>query len=52
MKKDLTKEQIRKLLEILNKQYIDLVKWLYSNHLNILREWEKSKGNLRIEFLQ
>lgn len=51
MKTNLNKEQLEKLMEISNKQYIDLIKWLYDTHKNILREYEKTKGKLRIEFL-
>lgn len=30
---------------------INLFKWLYVNHKDVLREWEKTQGNLQIEFL-
>ena len=30
---------------------IKLIKWLYDNHRDILREWEATQGKLRIEFL-
>jgi len=34
-----------------HKLFIELVKWLYDNHKDVLREYEKTHGNLRIEFL-
>ena len=32
-------------------QHIKLVKWLYDNHKDILREYEATLGTLRIEFV-
>jgi len=29
---------------------IKLVKWLYDHHKDILREWEATRGKLRVEF--
>jgi hypothetical protein len=48
---NLSKENLKKLAEIANKQYTDLVKWLYDNHKDVLRKWEATQGKLRIEFL-
>jgi hypothetical protein len=52
MKTNLNKEQLEKLIEVSNKQYIDLVKFLYDHYKPVLREYEKIKGKLRIEFLK
>jgi hypothetical protein len=30
--------------------YVKIIEWLYRNHLDILREYEKTLGNLRVEF--
>lgn len=32
------------------KHHIELVRWLYDNHKKVLREWEATRGNSRIEF--
>lgn len=45
-----TKKQLIKLLDSTIKHNTSLVKYLYDNHRAILREWEKTQGNLRIEF--
>ena len=45
------KQLIKMFNTDLNKRYNSLVKFLYDNHKKILREWEKTQGKLRIEFL-
>lgn len=44
----------KELRKIIGKQsvenYIDLVGWLYKNHLKVLREYEATKGRFRIHF--
>ena len=34
------------------KDCIKLVKWLYDNYKDVLREWEATQGKLRVEFVQ
>lgn len=51
MKNMMTKGIIAEMYYNLDEIHKDLVKWLYDNYLPILREWEGTKGNLRIEFL-
>ena len=47
-----TEKEIKKqMTEISNRLYLELVKWLYDNHKDILREYEKTKGRIQIEFL-
>ena len=46
-----TNEQWEELYSNTTKKHIDLIKWLYDNHKDVLREYEKTKGKLRIEFL-
>lgn len=41
-----------KMFDRVNKNHIELVRWLYNNYLPILREWESTQGNLRIEFAE
>ena len=51
----MTKLNYKKLYEQLNKNYINLIKFLYDNHLEILREYESSKinkGFMSIHFLE
>jgi hypothetical protein len=43
MKKKIEKDAHRTLMK--------LIKWLYDNHKEVLREWEKTQGNVSIEFL-
>lgn len=43
--------ELDRINEISNSKFIDLTKWLYDNHREILREWEKTQGNVRVEFL-
>lgn len=44
----------QRMKEIVNKDstkaYVDLVHWLYFHHKDVLREFERTKGNLRVEF--
>jgi hypothetical protein len=44
----------KKLRKIIEKHsietYMELIRWLYDNYIDILREWEATQGNLRIEF--
>lgn len=46
-----TNKEWERLYDGTVKNHIDLVKWLYDNHKDILREYEKTKGNLGVEFL-
>jgi len=48
---EFSKEDLIKLLVGFNRNHIDLTKWLYNHHRDILREYEKTKGNLQIHFL-
>jgi hypothetical protein len=48
----LTPEEEKKLFLGIMKSHTHLVKWLYDNHLDILREYEALQGNLRIHFLE
>jgi len=48
----LNKKELNKLLQGVVRNHTDLVKWLYDNHRSILREYEKTKGNLNIHFLE
>jgi hypothetical protein len=48
----ITKKDLEKITKISNKNYIDLIQWLYNNHKEVLREYEKTKGNLQVEFLK
>jgi hypothetical protein len=45
----------KRLKEIISKDainnYIKLTKWLYDNHKEVLREYEATLGNLRVEFI-
>jgi hypothetical protein len=50
-KKILTNEKLEELYSKANESYIELLRWLYENHYEILREYEKTKGKLRIAFL-
>jgi len=50
--KKFTEEEWEKLCSKLSKNNTDLVKWLYDNHKDVLREYEKTKGKLRVEFLE
>jgi hypothetical protein len=53
MKKKCEKEGIdfEMLATEFSRSYVNLCKWLYDNHKDILREFEKSKGTkLRMEF--
>ena len=50
-KKKLNYKEIKKEVEKHSlKSYMELVKWLYDNHKDVLREWEATRGKLRIEF--
>lgn len=50
-KKKFNYKEIRKAVEKHSiESYMELVKWLYDNHKEVLREWEATKGKLRIEF--
>ena len=40
---DFTKKEYKEMLKIHNQKYMDLVKWLYKNHLEIWRQFEKEK---------
>lgn len=48
----ISKEDEKKLFLGIMKSHTHLVKWLYDNHLDVLREYEALQGNLRIHFLQ
>jgi hypothetical protein len=48
----ISKEEEKKLFLGIMKSHTNLVKWLYDNHLDVLREYEALQGNLRIHFLQ
>lgn len=50
-KRIFTNKQWEELYSSLDKKYVELIKWLYDNHKKVLIEWEKTKGDLRIEFL-
>lgn len=43
------------LKELLSKEalenHMNLLEWLYRNHLDVLREYEATQGNIRVEFL-
>jgi hypothetical protein len=47
-----TKQELAKLANIMNENYIRIMKWLYDNHRDILREYEKKelKTKLKINF--
>lgn len=49
--KGITKEQLEKLLTDSWERNTDLIRWLYFNHKKVLREYEKTKGKLNVEFL-
>jgi hypothetical protein len=51
LENEFTKKDLIKLLVGFNRNHIDLTKWLYDNHLEILREYEKSKGDTKIYFV-
>lgn len=55
MREKTEKENLLELEKRINKSstenYIKLVNWLYSNHKDILREWEATQGDLRVEFV-
>jgi len=40
----------RRISKTSTESYIQLIKWLYDNHKDVLREWEATRGNLRVEF--
>ena len=40
---DFTKKEYKEMLKIHNQIYMDLVEWLYKNHLKIWRQYEKEK---------
>lgn len=44
-------KQFEMLLRGITKNHMDLVKYLYDNHIAVLREYEKSRGRLNIHFL-
>ena len=46
-----TKKQLAELYLHLTEQHINFVKYMYDNYPSILRDWEKTQGNLRIGFL-
>lgn len=48
----MTTEEIEKYIaENSTKELFMLLHWLYKNHKDVLREWEKSKGlNISLEF--
>lgn len=48
----ITPEEEKKLFLGIMKSHTELVKWLYDHHLDVLREYEATKGNLRIHFLE
>lgn len=54
MKEEIERETIENLRRRINKisteSYIKLIKWLYDYHREILREYEATLGNLRVEF--
>jgi len=50
-KRELDEKKIEKIIgknSIL--LYNDIIAWLYKNHKKVLREYEATKGNLRVEF--
>ena len=40
----------RRISKTSTESYVKLVHWLYLNHKEVLREYEATLGNLRIEF--
>ena len=49
--KELTIAEIeKKVNKFAYKDYVELIKFLYDNHRAVLREWEATRGNLRVEF--
>ena len=46
-----TNKEWKQLYTSQNRKHIDLIKWLYDNYKDILREYEKTKGKLQVEFL-
>ena len=49
--KEFTKKETEIIYSNLNKKYFELIKWLYDNHQEVLREYERIIGKLRVEFL-
>jgi hypothetical protein len=43
-----TKKEIEKLLDIANHNYVNLLKWLYFNHRDVLNQYE-SEGRFKME---
>ena len=43
-----TEELMKKIATLEDETHHQLVKWLYDNHLDVLREWENSRGNIHI----
>lgn len=48
---EFNKELKEKIEKDAHRILIELTKWLYVNHREVLREWEKIQGNINIEFL-
>ena len=46
-----TNEEWEELYSNATQNHINLVKWLYDNYKDILREYERTRGKLKIEFL-
>lgn len=48
---EITEAKLKKIIsKNAIKLYIELVKWLYDNKQDVLREYEATKGSLRVEF--
>lgn len=50
MKKITEKELRKKINKNAIEHHLKLVRWLYINYKGILREYERTLGNLRVEF--
>jgi len=47
-----TKEEYKELLKVFNKDYMQLVKWLFKKHPKVWHQYEDEKmGGKRIKFL-
>jgi hypothetical protein len=49
---EFNKELKEKIEKDSHRILLNLMKWLYVNHKEVLREWEKTQGKLNIEFLK
>jgi len=48
----LTNKKQNKLNESMTKNYFELLGWLYEKHKDVLREYEKERGNLRLNLAE